>query len=114
MALKKQVDFKGKPAEYWAILWKKWHKFNDITQGEVGLYFSRNTRNDDEKKNVLRSLDFSFPGELTRAEIYVELKKSRPLTKLVTQAVTDDEGNIVTPAVFETTETNELFGSEDV
>jgi hypothetical protein len=108
MALKKAVNFRGVQAEYWAIIQKRWNKFGNTTSGDLGLYVSRQTREDSETQNILKLVSFAFIGELSRAEVYTELKKSRPVITIIRQATEDEE------AVTVTTETNELFGAEDV
>jgi hypothetical protein len=118
MALKKQVIFKGFPAEYWNIQNNYYDKQPNITHGIIFLYKDEQSRDADEKNNWLKALEYRFSGELTRAQAYIELPKSVPQTRLVTpavEAIYNDDGTIETPAqaaVYETIETNELFGAE--
>lgn len=73
MAIRKAKMFRGKEADYWAIVKKTWDKLENKTSCVLGLYFSRQARVADVK-NLLEGVNFVFQGELTTSQLYDAIK----------------------------------------
>lgn len=119
MALKKQTEFKGVIAEYWAITEKKWEKASNSTSWTISLYVDKHTR-DMSVANILRTLSYHSSGDLSISQCYTESKTSKINHKLITPAQDaeyNDAGELVTPAspaVYEDIETNILVDADDI
>lgn len=128
MALKKQINFKGVPAEYWTIAGHDWRPQMGKTIIPMALYFNESIRDIDKAKeknglknfdNALTFKDFSVDGEVKVIEAYPLLKQSK-LEKIIitpqSPALYDDEGALIKEEqqeVFEMRETNILVNAED-
>lgn len=84
MALIKSTTYKGLTFEYWKIITYTCDATNGLTFGTVAAYKDKATR-EESVTNFIEQLSrsFSFPGELTKAQIYEKLKESDK----------DDDGN---------------------
>lgn len=113
MALKLTRESKGISAEYNKIIKNNYDAIEGHTTGELALYVSQETRNEDIT-NFLESESFSFPGECSVADSYTNLKASKMETREITPAVIDpDTQEVTTPAVTEEVETNPFASAID-
>ena len=116
MALIKTTIWKDNyTGEYWTILKTTQDKHSNLITIEMGLFKDKikyKTADPTAYNDIkLMSQSVTVTGfDLQRKDIYPLLKISKMITKIVTpavQEVKDSEGNIITPAVAEITETVE-------
>ncbi len=105
MALKKVVSYKGYSYEYWKILQHKWDAITNTTSGRLGLFKDRATREAGLENEIVEMAHvFSFEGDLALAALYPLITASDLLHLIVQKAedaVLDEDGNVVTPAIPE-------------
>ena len=85
MALEKVLPYKGVDAKYWMIVQKSWDKIDETSSCRLGLYFTKAAKNANIR-NVLKTEEFTFPGDLSQAELYVAIQA---------QMIDDGNGNMV-------------------
>jgi hypothetical protein len=73
MALKLAVSFKGQPAEYWTIIGRAWDKVANKTTCVLGLYFSRESR-EQGINNYLDRRGFTFQFDRSTIQCYEQIK----------------------------------------